>query len=182
VVENAHAPTLHHDFQQIDASASVRASCGVPGEVPCRVSKSLQGVAPQAVAGPVARAQLPRLHLDTHQRVLDPEDQVDLSVDRAQPAREQTPAATAEVALGQPLAQASQLGRRRTPEPEEQPWKQERRPEAERPQALAASGFSAFSDFSSVMMVWIAARLKRMRTPSDTWSTTTSSWICATLP
>lgn len=161
-------------FHHVDAPARQPGS-GRQG--PRGLRAAGQVAAAHARRGAEARAVAAGLHLHDHQRVRAAADQVQLASGRAQAAGERPQARAAQEACGDALAGQPAL---RPREPRQRPrGAQPRREPREQATGRPPRPYGALAS-GSASMLWTAARLKRIRTPSATCSVTTSSWTAAT--
>ena len=179
-------PRPEQHLDQVDPRA------GEPGLARQRAGRphpAAQGAEAQAVAGPEPAGAARGLDLADHQRLAVREREVDLGTGGAQPAREAAQAARPQEALGDALAGQAELavGRReaRRREGRREAEGEPAQPAGAGPQEAEPASLDSLASApsgSSVSTLWIAARLKRMRTPSATCSVTTSSLTMATEP
>jgi hypothetical protein len=113
-----------------------------------------------------------------------PAQEIDLGLARREPARSEREPCAGERARGDALPGEPAEPVVAATEREEEARRETRERDPREPLDPGEGPQSFFSVRGSswVTTLWIEARAKRIRTPSSTWSVTTSSWIAAICP
>jgi hypothetical protein len=178
-VDAAAAEAGRAEVRRSEASRAASALEVSPGEPPPRaqerVDERLEGGHPAC------------LDLDGHRLpgIVEAE-QVELALGRQQAALERAPTGPSQGELGQALAEAAELGAtgstRREPQARCQAQRELEEPGPRPAERRAQSAVVVAAAASALLTtLWIAERLYFARTPSAICSTTTSSWMLATL-
>ena len=188
VVEEAHPRRARDEhFDQVDAPAPAAGPAEVRRGEAGRAAPALQVPPGESPARPQERVDQrlegrhpAGLDLDGHRLAgLVEAEQVELAGGSQQAAGERAPTLPRQGALRQPLADAAELVAL-GPERREQEARSRAQRELEDPGPRAQSAAGALAS-ALVTTLWIEARLYLARTPSAICSTTTSSWMLATL-